>query len=78
VPTGPHLIIVPTSLVDQWASEIQRFMRSDVRVVVVSSKKKEWRKNMDQIRDTTVSSMNVIVLVSHLVRVGVVLTPHMS
>jgi hypothetical protein len=70
IPNNSHLIIVPPSLQDQWASEIRRFFRTDdaFRLVIVRSASKHWPEDMDRIREGNVPKIQQIVLVTHSVR----------
>ncbi|KAF5340818.1 hypothetical protein D9757_015129 [Collybiopsis confluens] len=66
VPNRPHLILVPPSLLDQWGSELKRFMRTDrIRLVVVSTKATEWEKDMANIRAPGVLGIQIVVLATH-------------
>ncbi|KAF9064399.1 hypothetical protein BDP27DRAFT_1367225 [Rhodocollybia butyracea] len=51
LPSQPHLIIVPHSLVDQWENELCRFFCPDsTQIFVVQSAAKHWGKDMAAIR----------------------------
>lgn len=51
IPNKPHLIVVPTSLVDQWESELRRFTRPDaVEIIRVGTLQKKWGEDMERIR----------------------------
>ncbi|KAJ3966212.1 P-loop containing nucleoside triphosphate hydrolase protein [Lentinula raphanica] len=66
IPNQRHLIVVPTSLVDQWCAEILRFFRqSAVHVHRVSSSEKKWAGEIKEILATkSIDPLNQIVIVA--------------
>jgi hypothetical protein len=68
IPDNAHLIVVPNSLVDQWESELRRFLRGDaIDIVRVRSGQKYWAEDMNRIRE----GMEVRPAIRHIV-----LVPH--
>ncbi|KAJ3982138.1 hypothetical protein F5890DRAFT_1556153 [Lentinula detonsa] len=66
IPDAPHLIVVPTNLIDQWASELRRFMNPmAVDLIVVSASAKKWQSNMDRLKSSQQPPYRRVVLVTH-------------
>ncbi|KAF5355386.1 hypothetical protein D9757_014618 [Collybiopsis confluens] len=65
VPNWPHLIVVPPSLVDQWAAKLKRFFRTDrIRLVVMLTRAVNWAHDMNNIHKSEgLAGVFVIVLV---------------
>ncbi|KAJ3764604.1 P-loop containing nucleoside triphosphate hydrolase protein [Lentinula raphanica] len=66
IPNQRHLIVVPSSLVDQWTAEIVRFFRkSAIHLHVVSSSEKKWHGEIETILGTkSTDPLNQIVIVA--------------
>ncbi|KAJ3779937.1 P-loop containing nucleoside triphosphate hydrolase protein [Lentinula aff. detonsa] len=66
IPDAPHLIVVPTNLIDQWASELRRFMNPKaVDLIVVSTNAKKWQSDMRRLESSPQPRYRRVVLVTH-------------
>ncbi|KAJ3979570.1 SNF2 family N-terminal domain-containing protein [Lentinula detonsa] len=66
IPDAPHLIVVPTNLIDQWASELRRFMNPKaVDLIVVSTNAKKWQSDMRRLVASPQPMYRRVVLITH-------------
>jgi SNF2 family DNA or RNA helicase len=48
VPNAAHIIVVPNSLMGQWAEQLRRaFLKNSVAIIVIESAEARWKENMD-------------------------------
>ncbi|KAJ3792280.1 P-loop containing nucleoside triphosphate hydrolase protein [Lentinula aff. detonsa] len=66
IPNAAHLIVVPTNLIDQWASELRRFMNPKaVDLIVVSTNAKKWQSDLRWLESSPQPRYWRVVLVPH-------------
>ncbi|KAJ3791981.1 P-loop containing nucleoside triphosphate hydrolase protein, partial [Lentinula aff. detonsa] len=66
IPDASHLIVVPTNLIDQWASELRRFMNPRaVDLIVVSTNAKKWQSDLRRLESSPQPRYRRVVLVTH-------------
>lgn len=68
LPSCPHLIIVPPNLIEQWKSELHRFLKPGAaEVIVMPTAQKMWVNAVKAIQTSKQPPEQIIVLITHQV-----------